>query len=132
MLDDDKGVAQVAQTLQGLDEAGVVALVQSDTRLVQNVEHTDKTGADLSGQTDALRLSSRQRGGPSGQTEVVKADVHQEPEAGVDLRQHAAGDLRRLAGQFQISQSLARLADGQVAQVGRSSGPPRVRPVPRA
>ena len=38
MLDDDERVAQVPQPLEGLDESGVVALVQTDTGLVQDVE----------------------------------------------------------------------------------------------
>jgi len=38
MLDDDERVAQVPQSLEGLDESGVVALVQADTGLVQDVE----------------------------------------------------------------------------------------------
>ena len=38
MLDDDERVAQVPQSLEGLDESGVVALVQTDTGLVQDVE----------------------------------------------------------------------------------------------
>ena len=38
MLDDDERIAQVPQPLEGLDESGVVALVQADTGLVQDVE----------------------------------------------------------------------------------------------
>ena len=38
VLDDDECVTQVPQSLEGLDESGVVALVQTDTGLVQDVE----------------------------------------------------------------------------------------------
>ena len=41
MLDDDDGVAQVAELFQRLDEALVVALVQADAWLVEDVEHVD-------------------------------------------------------------------------------------------
>ncbi len=39
VLDDDHGVAEVAQPHQRLDEAAVVALVEPDRRLVEHVEH---------------------------------------------------------------------------------------------
>jgi hypothetical protein len=42
VLDHDQGVAQVAQPDQRLDEAVVVALVQPDRRLVEDVEHADE------------------------------------------------------------------------------------------
>ena len=39
VLDHDHGVAEVAQALEGLEQARVVALVQADRRLVEHVEH---------------------------------------------------------------------------------------------
>ena len=42
VLDDNDGVAQIAQLLQRTDEAVVVALVQSDAGLVEDVEHVDE------------------------------------------------------------------------------------------
>ena len=61
VLDDDQGVAQIAQADQGLDEPAVVALMQADGRLVEHVEHPDQAGADLGGQPDALRLATGER-----------------------------------------------------------------------
>ena len=39
VLDDDDGVAEVAQPLERVEQAGVVALVQPDRRLVEHVKH---------------------------------------------------------------------------------------------
>ncbi len=39
VLDDDDGVAEVAQPLEGFEQARVVALVQADRGFVQHVEH---------------------------------------------------------------------------------------------
>ena len=47
VLDDEHGVAEVAQAVERVDEAAVVALVQADRRLVEHVEHADQAGADL-------------------------------------------------------------------------------------
>ena len=42
MLHHQHGVADVAQPLERAEQAGVVALVQADGRLVQDVEHPDQ------------------------------------------------------------------------------------------
>ena len=55
------GVAQVAQPAQRAEEALVVALVQPDARLVEDVEHAHEARADLGRETDALRLAARER-----------------------------------------------------------------------
>jgi hypothetical protein len=36
----------------------MVPLVEADAGLIQDIEHTHQAGTDLSGETDALRLSS--------------------------------------------------------------------------
>jgi hypothetical protein len=41
-----------------LDQAGVVALVEPDRRLVEDVEDADEAGSDLGGQPDPLRLAA--------------------------------------------------------------------------
>ena len=58
VLDDDEGVAEVLEADQGLDEPLVVALVETDRRLVEDVEDADQAGADLGGQPDALGLTT--------------------------------------------------------------------------
>ena len=58
VLDDDQGVAEVLEPDQGLDQPVVVALVQADGRLVEDVEHADQAGADLGGQPDPLGLAA--------------------------------------------------------------------------
>ena len=66
VLDDDHRVAEVAQALQRVEQARVVALVQADRRLVEHVEHAAQAGADLRRQADALPLAARQRRGARG------------------------------------------------------------------
>ena len=61
VLDDDHGVAEVAQAHQRVDEPLVVALVQPDRRLVEHVEHADEPAADLRREPDALRLAAGER-----------------------------------------------------------------------
>ena len=43
MLDHNDRVAEVAQTLQGSDQLGVVPLMEPDTRFIKNIKYTNKT-----------------------------------------------------------------------------------------
>ena len=92
VFDDDHRVAQVAQPQQGVDEAPVVALMQADAGLVEDVEHADQRRADLGGQADALRLAAGQRRGGAAEREIAHADVGQEAQPLADLLDHTAAD----------------------------------------
>ena len=67
VLDHDDGVAEIAQIDQRVEQALVVALMQANRGLVENVHDADQAGADLAGETDALRLAARQRVGAAVQ-----------------------------------------------------------------
>ena len=56
VLDDDHGVTEVAQALERADQLGVIALVQPDRGLIQDVQDADERGPDLGGEPDPLRL----------------------------------------------------------------------------
>ena len=81
VLDDHDGVAQVAQALEGADQLLVVALVEADRRLVEDVHDADETGADLRREPDALRLAAGERGGGALEREVADPDRLEEVEA---------------------------------------------------
>src|SRR6185437_1725270 len=61
MLDDQDGIAEVAQRLKRGDEPLIIPLVEANRWLVQHVEHTAKTRAYLRGQTDALAFAAGER-----------------------------------------------------------------------
>ena len=85
VLDHDHGVAEVAQALERGDQLRVVALVQADGGLVEDVEDADQRGADLRGQADALGLAAGQRRGGAVEREVADAHVVQEAQPLGDL-----------------------------------------------
>ena len=58
MLYHNHGVTQVAQMNQGREQALVIALVQADGRLVEDVHDADQSRADLAGQANALGLAA--------------------------------------------------------------------------
>ena len=123
VLDDDHGVAEVAQTYERLDEPVVVALVQTDGRLVEHVEHADQAGADLGGEPDALRLAAGECPGGAVEGEVVEPDVEQEAEPLVDLLEHPLADLALAVGHLQRRQVLGGLPDRQRRDLGDVLGP---------
>ncbi len=118
VLDDDQGVAEVAQPDQRLDEPLVVALVEADRRLVEDVEDADQAGTDLGGQPDPLRLAAGQRPGGPVEGEVVEADVEQEVEPLLDLLEHPLADLALAHRQVEGAQVLRGLVDRQRADLG--------------
>ena len=136
VLDDEHGVAEVAQALQRRDQALVVALVQADRRLVEDVEHADQRRADLGGQPDPLRLAARQRRRRAVHRQVAEPDVVQEAQPLVDLAQDQPRDRAVLLGELERVEPLERplgaqraeLVDRQLADLDR----PRLRPQPRA
>ena len=102
MLDDDDAVAEVAQAVERLEQPRIVALMQPDGRLVQNIEHASEARSDLRGEADALALAAGQRSAGAGEGEIVETDIVEEVQPLADLLQDALGDLvllrRSLAG----------------------------------
>ena len=117
VLDDDDRVAQVPQPLQGPDEALVVALVQADGGLVEDVEHAHEAAADLAGQADPLGLAARERARRAGQRQVVEADVEQELHALADFLEDPVGDHVLALGELEPRHGLDRGLDRQAAQL---------------
>ena len=96
VLDDDNGVAAVAESFQRGDKPLVVPRVESDRRLVENVEDPGQTRADLRCQADTLHFAAGKRRGRAVEREVVEPDVEQELEAAADFRHDfaQAGEVR--------------------------------------
>ena len=81
----DDGVIHIAQLLEAVDETLVIALMQTDGRLVEDVEHIHQTATDLRSQTYALALTARERLARTVQREITQSDRLHEPKPGDDL-----------------------------------------------
>ena len=93
MLHHDDCIADVAQFLQGMYQAFVVALVQADAGLVQDIEHVDQLRTYLRGQADALALSAGQTHGGAVQRKIVQAHIKQKFQAGAYFLKYLGCDL---------------------------------------
>ena len=100
MLDDDHGVAEIAQPPERLEQPVVVALVEADRGLVEDVEHARQARADLAGEADALALAARQRAAGAVEVEIVEPDIVEEAEPLDDLLEDALGDPLLLVGEL--------------------------------
>ena len=107
VLDDEDRVAQVPQPGQRRDELRVVALVEADRRLVEDVQHAHQRRPDLRREPDPLRLAARQADRRPVEGQVVEPDVHEEPEPRDDLLEHLAAD-RRSRSVIRSPRSLAQ------------------------
>ena len=72
------GVAEIAQVLEGPEQAGVVACVQADGGLIEHVQHAGQPGADLGGQTNALGFATGQGFSCPRHGQVFETDINQE------------------------------------------------------
>ena len=122
MLDDDERVAQALELDEGVDEAPIVALVQPDRRFVEHIQHSREPRTDLSGETDALRLASRQRASRARHAEVAKAHLQQELKTSPNLAQHGSRDRCFTIGQRDGVHEGIRVEQAQLCH-GRNAVP---------
>ena len=118
VLDDQDGVAEVAESFEGLDQAVVIALVEADGGLVEHVENAAQAGADLRGQADALALAAGERGGVAVEREVVEADGAEEFEPLGDLAADALGHQRLALSKLEIDGRREGAVEREGGEVG--------------
>jgi hypothetical protein len=102
--------------LQGGQQAVVVALVQADGGLVEDVHDAGEARADLAGQADTLRLAAGEGVGGTIQRQIVEADIVQEGQARADFLDDLFRHLGALALQGEAVEERQRLTDGQARQ----------------
>ena len=99
VLDDDERIAEVTKSDKCLDEPAVIALVKADARLIENVEHPDKPGADLCREANALSLTAGEGGRRPVQRKVMQSDIDEELQSLIHLLEDATGNRGIAIGQ---------------------------------
>ena len=108
VLDHDHRVAEGPQPLERGDQPVVVALVQTDRRLVEDVEHPDELRADLGREPKPLRLAARERLRRPVELEVADPDVGEERQPLADLLDDPMSDQLLRAGQIEMIEERKR------------------------
>ena len=85
MLDDDDGIARIAQLLERSDQLGIVPLMKPDARLVKDIHDADKRRSDLRREPDTLRLPAGKRARFAPKREIIQPHAFQKAEPRADL-----------------------------------------------
>ena len=99
------------------EEANVVAGMQTDGRLVEDVEDALQFGTELRGEADTLRFAAGKSHGGAIETEIAKADLDEEVEALDDLGKDVAGDAGIASTRFDGAEKLQRIDNRQRADL---------------
>ena len=118
VLHDQHGIAQIAQPQQGLQQPVIIALVQADTRLVQDIQHPHQPGPDLGRQPDALPFPAREGRGRPVQRQIIQPHVQQKLQPLPDLLQDALADHPLAFVQVQTLEERPGLADRELRDLG--------------
>ena len=106
MLNDNHGIAYVAQLLQYANKSIGVTTMQTDTWFIKNIERAHQTAAERGGEVDTLTLASRKGIGEAIESEIAKTDVENKLQAVVDLGEQTLGNGGILFGQLEIGKPL--------------------------
>ena len=117
MFHHDQGVAQVPQVTQGAQQLFIVPLVQTNGRLIQNIQHTHQAGADLGSQTNALAFAAGQGGRFSRQRQIVQPHTVQEIQSIADFPHDQGTDHLFLFRQLQVLDKIQLLMNGHLAEL---------------
>ena len=98
---------EIAQPAQGAEQPRVIALMQADARLVENVKHTGQTGADLGGEPDALRFAAGKRAAFAIESEIAEADFDEKSQPRLNLAHDFRDNLSLLRRQLEIADVIA-------------------------
>ena len=116
VLDHEHGVADVAEPLERVDEPAVVALVEPDRRLVQDVEDADELRSDLRREPEPLRLATGERLRSSVELQVADTDVLEEGQPLAHLLQDAPPDQLLRLRELELVHEAERARDGHLRE----------------
>src|SRR5690606_23053158 len=89
----DQRVALGLHTLEGVEQHAVIARVQADRGLVEDVAHAAQIGAELGREAYTLRLAARERRRCAVERQIRQTHLFEEAETALELGQDVAGDL---------------------------------------
>ena len=77
VLDYDESISEIPEILERADELNVVALMEADAGLIQDVKHPNELRADLSGQSDTLSFPTREAPRRTIQGKIIESHVQE-------------------------------------------------------
>ena len=117
VLHHNDGVAQVTQVFQRLYQPRIIPLVQSDGRLIKNIQNPHETGADLGCEPDTLAFATGKGAGAASEGQIIQSHISKERKPALDLLDDLTGDLLLHIGQRQGIHKLQRVPYAHFAEV---------------
>ena len=101
VFNNNERVADIAQSFECFDETSIITLVESNRRLVKDVQNTGQSGTNLGGKPDSLRLAARQRPRGARHGQISETNVQKEFKTGDNLPENGSGNQRVSVGEAQ-------------------------------
>ena len=118
VLDNQHGVALIAQVAKCVDHRGCVFRMQSNRRLVEHIARADQTRSQTGGESCSLILTAGERACRTIERQVVRSDANQEFQTLPNRRQRAIEDSRcRDIRSLPRSNDRCRFADSSAQQL---------------
>ncbi len=92
VFDDEDGIAKIAKLFERTEKASVVAGMEANAGLIENIENAAEARANLRGEADALGFAAGERGGGAVEAEITKAHGEKEIDAFGNFFKRASGD----------------------------------------
>jgi len=114
VLDDDYRVADIPQVFQRTQQSVVIPLVQTNGRLIKDVQNAYQPGTNLTGQANTLRFTARQSIGTAIQRKIIQAHVNQELQPLTDFLEDFVGNLPTASCQLEDAEVFTGIANRQI------------------
>src|SRR5580692_12343373 len=118
VLDYEDGVAEIAQIFERGEQASVIAMMQTDGRLIEHVEDAAQLRANLGCEADALAFSAGKRCCRAADGKITESNVVQKFEALSNFVGDASGDGLFPACQLDLARGFERARDRQAGEIG--------------
>src|SRR5262245_8029817 len=118
VLDYQHGVAEVAKIFECSQQPVIISMMQTDRRLVQNVEDAAQLRSNLGREPDALTLAAGKRGRRTRKRNVAKTNRIQELQPFNDLVHDASRDYLFASLQLDLLGDFESARDRQTSEVG--------------
>ena len=123
VFDHQHRITEVTQRFERFDQPLVVALVQTDGRFIEHVEHSTQARTDLRSQTNALAFAAGKGGGIAVEREIAEPDRVEKFQPLHDLAAKTVGDQSLRGGRIRSRvPRRSALRSGKRREIGNGQG----------
>ena len=114
MFDDNQGITQIPQFGEGTQQSIVIALVQSDTGFVENVEDAGESSTNLGGEANSLGFPPGKGHRRPIEREVIESHIQEKLQPGPNFFEREIGNLRLAIAQLELVEAIDAVSNGDL------------------